>query len=268
MRRDPFMTANTQVRRGILRGPGQLTLHPAHSPNLCERSEPMSERTCSVDGCPKKVKTSGWCSMHYERWRRTGDIGPAHSRLGLPKSSCAVEDCDIDAACKGWCFKHHARWKRYGDPTYAPPPPPARVLTAGDMLARSAEADFGCRIWQRNINNKGYGVIRNDGGPQYAHRVMYEIVVGPIPDGLELDHLCRQPACIAPHHLEPVTHGENLRRGWQVALQCRRLGHEISVGHRACRSCHTANPLADAACQAIKDWDETAQAECQGAWLA
>lgn len=47
----------------------------------------------------------------------------------------------------------------------------------------------------------------------YAHRAMYEQVIGPIPEGMDLDHLCRQPRCINPDHLEPVTRAKNLQRG-------------------------------------------------------
>ena len=49
-----------------------------------------------------------------------------------------------------------------------------------------------------------------------AHRVYYERHVGPVPEGLELDHLCRNPGCVNPEHLEPVTHAENIRRGYQA----------------------------------------------------
>lgn len=52
----------------------------------------------------------------------------------------------------------------------------------------------------------------------YAHRAMYEQEVGPIPEGLTLDHLCRQPACMRPDHLEPVTHATNLQRGRSAKL--------------------------------------------------
>lgn len=61
-------------------------------------------------------------------------------------------------------------------------------------------------------NGLGYGVIHCDGRSVVTHRVMWEALVGPIPDGLELDHLCRNPNCCNPGHLEPVTHAENLRR--------------------------------------------------------
>jgi hypothetical protein len=69
--------------------------------------------------------------------------------------------------------------------------------------------ESGCWIWQRYINRHGYGRLARGGKRgtprQLAHRWYYERLVGPIPDGLELDHLCRNRACVNPDHLEPVT---------------------------------------------------------------
>lgn len=64
----------------------------------------------------------------------------------------------------------------------------------------------------------GYTHASIGGHRRLTHRVMYEQEVGPIPEGLVIDHLCRQPACINPAHLEPVTHAENIRRGNNAKL--------------------------------------------------
>ncbi|HEV2123202.1 MAG TPA: HNH endonuclease signature motif containing protein [Chloroflexota bacterium] len=85
-----------------------------------------------------------------------------------------------------------------------------------------------------------------------AHRWAYEALVGPIPTGTELDHLCRNPACVRPDHLEPVTHAENIRRGYAAkprprwtTTHCPR-GHAYDeansyihpkTGLRSCRTC-------------------------------
>ena len=88
----------------------------------------------------------------------------------------------------------------------------------------------------------------------FAHRVVYEILVGPIPVGLELDHLCRNRACVNPDHLEPVTTRTNLLRGYSPwacrarQTHCKR-GHEFTPentygtgdGRRYCRTCRRAH---------------------------
>lgn len=105
-----------------------------------------------------------------------------------------------------------------------------------------------CWIWRGSRQSNGYGQI-NPGGdglaPLRAHRVAYELVRGPIPDGLILDHLCRNPACVNPDHLEPVTYRENAMRGVSPKLVshrtgiCRR-GHAmvtLKSGRKRCRVC-------------------------------
>lgn len=70
-----------------------------------------------------------------------------------------------------------------------------------------------CWVWTGNFQTHGYGTITVDGKGRVAHRFRWEKVNGPVPDGLELDHLCRNRACVNLDHLEPVTHAENVRRG-------------------------------------------------------
>lgn len=96
----------------------------------------------------------------------------------------------------------------------------------------------------------GYGALSIFGQRVYAHRFSYELHVGPIPEGLVIDHLCRNRLCVNPDHLEPVTSQENVRRGHealgvrQYATHCKN-GHEytpentlITVeGWRSCRTC-------------------------------
>lgn len=74
-----------------------------------------------------------------------------------------------------------------------------------------------CWLWRAALSEHGYGVFRMSAPRrmEMAHRVAYEMELGPIQDGLELDHLCRNPRCVSPFHLEPVTHLVNMRR-WMV----------------------------------------------------
>lgn len=95
-----------------------------------------------------------------------------------------------------------------------------KVTTNGPTPAHAPELGA-CHLWTGAKSTdgpaKGYGYIRDaDGRVVLAHRVAWEMLYGPIPDGLQIDHLCRNIGCVHPDHLEPVEQAENLRRAWEA----------------------------------------------------
>lgn len=78
--------------------------------------------------------------------------------------------------------------------------------------------ETGCWDWQWFKNPAGYGQVRDDGRVRRAHHVYYERAHGPLPDGLVIDHLCRNTSCVNPDHLEAVTHAVNTHRGDRAKL--------------------------------------------------
>jgi hypothetical protein len=155
---------------------------------------------------------------------------------------CSVEDCGRRWIALGLCENHY-RQSRYRK---APPGPTEEE-----------------RFWSK-VDRRGAGecwewlACRSDGYGQFypyhstavlAHRYSYELLVGPIPDGLQLDHLCRNRACVNPAHLEPVTQRVNILRGYgRGAIQARQTtcsqGHPFDKvtrqGRRGCAKCDTA----------------------------
>jgi hypothetical protein len=82
-----------------------------------------------------------------------------------------------------------------------------------DRLLSHVEKTPTCWLWRGTTGQDGYGRIVVDRRLRGAHRISYEVLVGPVPEGLHLDHLCRVRNCVNPEHLEPVTCRENLLRG-------------------------------------------------------
>jgi hypothetical protein len=120
------------------------------------------------------------------------------------------------------------------------------------IMSRVVIADTGCWEWQGTLSVRGYGRIKIAGASKSVHRVSYAEFVGPLVDGLTIDHLCRNRRCCNPLHLEQVTSAENTLRGMGPAAlharqtHCKR-GHELTpdniipssakIGTRQCWTC-------------------------------
>jgi len=121
------------------------------------------------------------------------------------------------------------------------------------VLARVSVTPFGCWEFTGYRLDSGYGRAAMDGQLWLTHRLVWTLLVGDIPAGRELDHLCKNKPCCNPEHLEPVTRGENIRRGPQVGIKAARerakthcpASHPYDdantywtrQGHRQCRKC-------------------------------
>lgn len=184
---------------------------------------PQPVRRCSVKGCEEPHRAKGYCTEHYQNMRRYGTIDPPPPP---PRRGCQEPGCERDHCGHGYCALHLARLKRSGT-TAAPPrtgprgpqknprkrrpvaerfwekvdkggPPPIDSLAVGN-----------CWVWTAGTN-KGYGHFSvSRGRPRGAHIVAWEFENGPLPTGLELDHMCRRPICVRPSHLRAVTRGQN-----------------------------------------------------------
>jgi hypothetical protein len=158
----------------------------------------------------------------------------------------------------GLCSKHLYRERANGNPLVV-------QLVIGNAEERfwakvnkdgplpTHRPDLGpCWIWIGRVTSEGYGTMSVRNRSTYVHRFSYELHVGPIPDGLHIDHLCRNPPCVNPAHLEAVTIRENTMRGDGPRLTRERgrskthckHGHEFTEentywhkGHRKCKAC-------------------------------
>lgn len=185
--------------------------------------------------------------MHYQQWSKTG-VPVAGPTIRQPRAGrCSIEECDLPVANKGMCNKHYLRVYRYGDPNF-------RKLVRGPLeerlFAHRIVTATGC--WEYSGWHKpgDYKRMTLDYGTVAVHIVAYQLLVGPVPNGLELDHLCFNKACWNPTHLEPVTRSENLRRAFAhkprpKPTHCQK-SHELTPaniwveprnGKRHCRIC-------------------------------
>ena len=177
---------------------------PVLARGWCQRHY-ESTKPCSVAGCDEPHLSRGFCKLHYRR-ALSGLPLEAPKRPRWDTGVCSVAGCEQQTYGRGWCKLHYYRERRHGDPLWEPPGPVERFWAMVD-------ASGDCWEW-RGARVRGYGTFKVDRKQLRAHRFAYELLVGPIPPGLELDHLCANPGCVNPAHLEPVTTAENVSRMW------------------------------------------------------
>jgi hypothetical protein len=171
--------------------------------------------------------------------------------------TCEIDGCDRRHYARGLCNMHYLRQYRHGTTG------PAASTVVADPLERllslrAIDPDTGCWLVPPKAN--GYAYLSVDNRQVSAHRFVYERLVGPIPDGMQIDHVhargCRHRNCVNPEHLEPVTQAENLRRWAESVTECPQ-GHPYDEtntywrkdrpGHRQCRACASSKNRSTAA---------------------
>lgn len=140
-------------------------------------------RTCSYPGCKKKYCAKGLCNSHWAQQRRGHLLTPIVTHETIEDRFNRQIEIDEDTGC--WNFTGNGKG-------------------SGRMAGRPARGNGSL--------DHGYGQLWHGGKKVMAHRWSYENYVGPIPDGSQIDHLCRNRKCCNPEHLEPVSQNQNIKR--------------------------------------------------------
>lgn len=227
-------------RRDLYGGVGYCKKHhrayKRHGPDFSGYQPNRPKGTsCIVEGCDEKVRSNDYCRKHYMNHYRHGPVALE------PPGGCSVEGCEklVRSIAKGLCRGHSQMLAMYGTTDSAE--------AAKIRFEKHYEvADTGCWEWTGAKNPRGYGETSDKSTGRenvYAHRMAWELYRADIPEGLTIDHLCRNTSCVNPDHLEPVTFEENQRRRGASVTHCPR-GHEYTPentyrrdGMRNCRAC-------------------------------
>lgn len=158
------------------------------SPELCGNWGRMKGQL----SVPRDASTSGGPTTTYEGSDR------------MSKRICSFPDCSKPYEAKGLCHGHYVQQRR-GQPLR----PLGEGASLSERLESYSKVDRGCRVWTGHLGRGGYGQITWHGQRWYAHRAAYFVERGEIPNGMQVNHICGNRACISVAHLELVTHYQN-----------------------------------------------------------
>lgn len=205
--------------------------------------------SCLVDDCPNDAEVVGMCRPHYARSRNGVPLDQPW-RLRAQGLTCMFDGCDQPRRAKGLCSAHYSQARN------------GAVLKPRRGNERSLAERFWSKVDKRGADecwpwtgstSRGYGRLTYRNERLLATRVSLELAGHYLVSGLDIDHLCRNPACVNPAHLEQVTHRENVLRGalgtvskarHAARTHCK-YGHEFTPentrlnkqGSRVCRAC-------------------------------
>lgn len=179
---------------------------------------------------------------------------------------CTVSGCGEKHYALGWCKRHYRQARAVRKP---------RPTAAERFASKWAAGLGGCHLWTASTSGDGrYGSFGVGRRLVRAHRWVWEQEHGPVPSGMDLDHLCRKTLCVNPAHLELVTHRENVLRGQSFAAvnaaktHCKR-GHPLTAenvrlikgGGRQCVACARSDEGRAQRREATRRWRERRAAE-------
>jgi len=174
------------------------------------------------------MKGAGAVLKHPPAWST-----PLQKESTMTKPRCSVDGCEAEHKARGLCSGHYQRWRNGLEVSG-----PLTVQRAAPEIRFWAKVDKsspdGCWLWTGSRPGRGYGHFGVDGRIVRAHRWAYEAIIGPIPSGMEIDHLCRVRHCVNPEHLQPVAHSVNYLRGMHPSA--------ITFREDVCRKGHPLTP--------------------------
>lgn len=159
-------------------------------------------RSCSFPGCSRQLSARGYCNTHYRQARTGRELTPLPE---LPLRPCAYYDCGRQQYAHGLCNQHRAM-ELAGKGLRPIQPLPG---SPAERLYASVEKTEKCWVWTGFLKPEGYGHIGVAGRTVLVHRLAWELERGVIPAGIEVDHRCRNRACVRVEHLQLVTHKLN-----------------------------------------------------------
>lgn len=162
---------------------------------------------------------------------RSLDLGKEGLAMKATRT-CSIDGCANPSRARGWCIKHYNRWRVHGSTQRTS----THGLPTAERFLTHVDKTDDCWIWVGRIGTGGYGYFGQKINGQWkqrrAHRVSYELFVGPIPDGASIDHACDNPACVNPDHLRPMSmEANNARSSSPSAENARKT------------TCHRGHPL-------------------------
>lgn len=174
-------------------------------------------RVCLVTDCSRKSHARGLCINHYlQEWKghRLANyplIDPRRSNIPSVVQTCTLDGCGRPHKTRGLCQMHYSRYRRRGL-SY---PMPSREASTMDHLMEhvvKVPGPLATYCWMADFTlRSGYPSMTVPGTtvPRRCHVIAYESLVGPVDEGLHLHHLCEQPRCCNPEHLQPLTPHEH-----------------------------------------------------------